>query len=88
VVLQIAEQVIVKHSPPNGDDPEDKFGQVVLEWQSSPVADCTADAVVAVLLQEQGTPVAMGAAEDERKCVSMSFLYCKIFGFLLCSAQE
>jgi hypothetical protein len=37
------------------------------------MADCTADAVVAVLLQEQGQPVAMGAAEDERKCASVAF---------------
>jgi hypothetical protein len=78
VVLEIAEHVLVRHIPPSRDDPEDKFGQVVLEWESSPMADCTADAVVAVLLQEQGQPVALGAAEDKRKCVltSSSDLFC------------
>ena len=55
--------------PPNRRDATDEFGQVVLQWESSPHADCTADAVVAVLLQEQGPPPAIGAAEAARKCV-------------------
>lgn len=68
--LYIADQVLLMHLPPDGKDNADEFGRVVLEWQSSPMADCTADAVIAVLLQEQGKPVAIGAAEEERKCAS------------------
>lgn len=66
--LHIADQVTLTHVPPQGTDASDAFGHVVLEWYSSPQADCTADAVVAVLLQAQGKPAAIGAAEEERKC--------------------
>ena len=66
--MYIADQVLLMHLPPDGSDDADRFGRVVLEWQSSPTADCTADAIIAVLLQEQGKPVAIGAAEEERKC--------------------
>lgn len=58
------------HVPPDASDPDDAHGQVVLQWDSSPHADCTADAVVAVLLQEQGPPHSIGVAEAERQCAS------------------
>jgi Pre-mRNA 3'-end-processing endonuclease polyadenylation factor C-term len=68
--LRIAEQVTLTHVPPGSSDAVGDHGQVVLEWESSPAADCTADAVVAVLLQAQGPPAAIGAAEAERKCAA------------------
>jgi hypothetical protein len=66
--LRIADQVTLTHVPRQATDASDTFGQIILEWYSSPQADCTADAVVAVLLQQQGKPAAIGAAEEERKC--------------------
>ena len=71
--LTIADSVTLTFAPPDQSDaaaPSPDHGQVVLEWESSPAADCTADAVVAVLLQAQGPPPAIGAAEMARKCAS------------------
>lgn len=71
--LRIADQVTVTHVPPDASlDAGDEHGQVVLQWESSPHADCTADAVVATLLQEQGPPASIGVAEAARKCGAAS----------------
>ena len=45
----------------------ESHGEVTLEWESSPMADCIADAVVATLLQTQGPPAAIGVAEEARR---------------------
>jgi len=66
--LLVSDHVKVTHVPAAEDDQDSGYGVAVLEWDASPLADCVADAVVSVLLQEQGKPAAVGAAEEERKC--------------------
>jgi hypothetical protein len=46
---------------------EGPYGRVILEWDSGPLSDCVADSVISVLLQEQGQPAAIGAAEQQRE---------------------
>jgi hypothetical protein len=73
-MLRIGDHVTVTHVPGQEGDKDNIYGHVLVEWESSPLADCTADTIVAVLLQEQGEPAAVGAAEDERKCALTSLV--------------
>jgi Pre-mRNA 3'-end-processing endonuclease polyadenylation factor C-term len=70
--LRVADCVTVIHVPSQPADASGEHGCVALEWESGPHADCTADAIVAALLQEQGPPPAVGAAEEARRCVALS----------------
>lgn len=64
----MADHVKVTHVAGEGADGDGGYGAAVLQWDAGPLADCVADAVVSVLLQEQGKPAAVGAAEEARKC--------------------
>lgn len=72
-VLKIADMITLTHIPPSEvkyegmRSSQGRYGQVALQWESKPVADCMADAVVAILLQHQGQPAALGAAEEFRR---------------------
>lgn len=86
-VLIVSEHVKVTHVPAAEDEKDSGYGVAVLEWDASPLADCVADAVVSVLLQEQGKPAAVGAAEEERKCgllVIDAVLCCAEFTCMIC----
>lgn len=72
-LLRVADCVDVTYLAPVALKPEDgaaEYGSAVLEWESGPDADCTADAIVAALLEEQGAPAAVGAAEAARRCAA------------------
>jgi hypothetical protein len=64
--------VKVLHVQASEDSTDTPYGKVILEWNSGPLADCVADSIVSVLLQEQGPPAAIGAAEQERKYAVVS----------------
>lgn len=73
-VLMVAGLVKVIHAAAGakskqGGGAEGPYGRVVLEWDSGPLSDCVADSVISILLQEQGQPAAIGAAEQQRECV-------------------
>jgi hypothetical protein len=71
-VLMVAGLVKVRHIPAavgsREGGAEGPYGRVILEWESGPLSDCVADSVISVLLQEQGQPAAIGAAEQQRAC--------------------
>jgi Pre-mRNA 3'-end-processing endonuclease polyadenylation factor C-term len=76
-VLMVAGLVKVIHIPAavgrKEGGVEGPYGRVVLEWDSGPLSDCVADSVVSILLQEQGQPAAIGAAEQQRECAHPHF---------------
>ena len=70
-VLTVAGLVKVIHVAADSDSkkegPDGVHGKVILEWVSGPLADCVADSVVSIILNEQGPPTAIGAAEQQRE---------------------
>lgn len=70
-VLMVAGLVKVIHiaadSGSKEGGPDGPHGKVILEWNSGPLADCVADSVVSIILNEQGQPTAIGAAEQQRE---------------------